>query len=155
MLKLSDSQFDIMTSSLPPALYAYAASDQVMVAVEKIANQEGLRQKMASISLIIGYTLLGFLPLRAILQELSSEVGIDPEKALQLAQDIRREILAPVAHDLAALQPQAEQNYAAAMSETGSAPVQQPAPDTSVQQGPPLPPTPPAPPQSATPPAAS
>lgn len=99
--------------TVPAALYDAAVSEETINAIERVVSQNNLKEKTGGISAVVGYVLLGFIPVRLIVQGFLQEAGISQEGALKIAQDIRREILAPVARDLAAIQPQAEQNYAA------------------------------------------
>jgi len=113
MLHISDAQFKNVMGTVPAALYDAAVSEETINAIERVVSQNNLKEKTGGISAVVGYVLLGFIPVRLIVQGFLQEAGISQEGALKIAQDIRREILAPVARDLAAIQPQAEQNYAA------------------------------------------
>jgi hypothetical protein len=153
MITLTEEQITDAHTKAPQSTREWMASQQVSNLIPEIMRRHRAEEMAPSIAALVGYTLIGLFPVRELPLLLTRETSLPPEQILQIAQDIRREILAPVARDLAALQPQAEQNYAAALRETGSTPAQQPVSDTSVQQGPPLPPkpqfpqAPPAPPQ--------
>jgi hypothetical protein len=154
MITPPESQYWAAIDALPEPLRAQLISSATATTLEALYTKANIPLNIQeSVSALVGFMLTGFLPVRFFLKEVQEIPQINASVISQIAQDIRREILAPVAHDLAALQPQAEQNYATALREAGSTPAQQPVSNTSVQQGPPLPPkpqfpqAPPAPPQ--------
>lgn len=159
MITLMEEQIIAAHTKASQATKEWMASQQVSNLIPEIMRRYRAEELVPSIAALVGYTLIGLFPVRELSSLIAKEISLPPEQILQLAQDIRREILAPVAHDLAAMQPTAEQNYAAAQqvvqnqAQRKGTPAQQPASTTNVQQGPPLPPkpqfpqAPPAPPQ--------
>jgi hypothetical protein len=97
----------------PTALQYASVSMNTAEKIFDIGQKNGTPEKTGFIAATVGYTLCGLLPIRLLIEALRDELGVQDQLAQNIAQDIRREILAPVAHDLAAMQPQAEKNYAA------------------------------------------
>jgi hypothetical protein len=60
--------------------------------------------KHGGIARVLGLMLVGILPIKELISNLQQEAGFDAETAKRVAYDIRREIFAPVAHELAEMQ---------------------------------------------------
>lgn len=144
MIRLTENRIIEAHTAAPATIREWMASTQVASQIEQIAQRSGVAELAPSLAAIIGYVLIGIAPVRALANLLAAESLMPPEQTSRLAQEVRRQILAPVAHDLAALQPQAEQNYTQLQSQPQGP---QAGGGLDVQQGPPLPPTPPVPPQ--------
>lgn len=145
MIQITEHKIIEAHAAAPIAIREWMASTRVASQIEQIAQWSGVAELAPSLAAITGYVLIGIVPVRDLANLLAAESSLPPEQTSRLAQEIRRQILAPVAHDLAALQPQAEQNYAQLQAQPpGSRDV---GGGLDIQQGPPLPPTPPVPPQ--------
>jgi hypothetical protein len=53
---------------------------------------------------VVALALVGFVSIKNFMESLQDHTNIDPNTAQRLAYDIRREIFAPVAHELAEMQ---------------------------------------------------
>lgn len=134
-LLFSKEQYKDAFANTTETLQRVSISTETSKRIADIAERNSAAANVGSIAAAVGYTLAGMLPIRLLIEALKEETGLPEQTVQTITQDIRREILAPVAHDLAAMQPQAEQNYAAI--QTAQNPTQS------------------LPPQSSTPPATS
>ena len=138
MIQITEHKIIEAHAAAPIAIREWMASTQVASQIEQIAQRSGVAELAPSLAAITGYVLIGIIPVRALASSIATEAPLSPEQTSRLAQEIRRQILAPVAHDLAALQPQAEQNYAQPQTQPHQEP-QEARGRLDVQQGPPLP----------------
>lgn len=130
-MNFSKEKLDNAINSVPEVLKDALFSAETSDKMEKILNRHNATDQAMDVSAVIGYTLAGLIPVKKFITELKNTAGLDESTAKNIAHDVRSQILAPVAQELAALQEQAEKNYDAAVansSQQAAAPTAQPKP---------------------------
>lgn len=95
----------------PDIIKDVMASDETAENIKKISVRHNAEDKGFDIAAVLGYVMVGLIPVKKFIQELQGYSGLDPQTAKNVAHDIRAEIFAQVAEELAALQAEAEKNY--------------------------------------------
>ncbi|MEX0869931.1 MAG: hypothetical protein WDZ39_00695 [Candidatus Spechtbacterales bacterium] len=95
----------------PKDIQEIALSDETANALKNVRARYNISKNMFDVSAIIGYTLVGLVPVKKFIQALQSGAGLDEAIAKSVAQDVRSEIFAPVAQSLAGMQAEAEKNW--------------------------------------------
>ena len=112
--------------------------------IVRISVRHNTATKIVNIAAVVGYVLLGLTPIKEFIPALQEEAGLDAETAKRVAYDIRAEIFAPVARELAAIQPGAvrsgtpsplKSGFEAARETRGYAP--RPNPNAQLHEAPP------------------
>ncbi|MEX0878054.1 MAG: hypothetical protein WDZ40_04375 [Candidatus Spechtbacterales bacterium] len=76
-----------------------------------IYSRYGITNQKISCTQIVGHVLVGLIPIKRFIQALQEDAGLDESTAKNIAHDVRAEIFAPVARELAAMQEQAIKNW--------------------------------------------
>ncbi len=84
-------------SKLPPQLQEMLFSDATADTIDKIGKKYGLNDDQISLlTRIIGDIILGIIPITLLAQEINSKITSDAQVAMNLAQELNIELLAPV-----------------------------------------------------------
>jgi len=95
MITLTEEQITDAHTKAPQSTREWMASQQVSNLIPEIMRRHRAEEMAPSIAALVGYTLIGLFPVRELPLLLTRETSLPPEQILQIAQDIRREILAP------------------------------------------------------------
>ena len=109
MILINLQNIQIVEQNMLPALQEVLYSDQTQEMLDRIAQFHDVSD--FELSAIIGYVLLGLMPIAQIGSELEESCGLSPEEALSVVVDVRHYVLAPVAQELASIQEIAKKNY--------------------------------------------
>lgn len=109
MILISQDNLRIVEEHMLPELHAVFYSDATQDALETIAQRHSVDD--FELSALVGYVLLGILPLIHLTDELQESCNISQEQALMIVVDVRAYVLAPVARELASIQEIAKKNY--------------------------------------------
>jgi len=99
--------FDKTPKKIKDVLFA----DYTSAAIKNITHRHNVQNRMLDISATIGYVLVGLVPIKNIITTLQEEAEIDQKTARNVAYEIREQIFAPIAQELAALQQFAAQEW--------------------------------------------
>ncbi|MEX2008187.1 MAG: hypothetical protein WD850_01730 [Candidatus Spechtbacterales bacterium] len=103
----------------PAAIRALLESLDIAPALAGMYERHGITERRTALSVLVADTLVGIVPLKQFVARLTQDGELDAGTARALAMDIRREVFAHVAHDLAPLQTDAEKNVERAQREEG------------------------------------
>lgn len=102
MFRVSKSQLIKRWDALPEILREAIASDQNTVVIERICAAEHIPDdKFPAVSKIAGYVLMGFLHPEEAKKELQDSLGIPPDLAQKLSDDLNSRLFASFKEDLA------------------------------------------------------
>src|SRR3990167_10547159 len=99
--------FDTTPQKIKDVLFA----DFTSSAIKNITHRHNAQNNMLDISATIGYVLVGLIPVKNIIEVLKLEAQLDQSTARNIAYDIREQIFAPVAQELASIQTQAQNSW--------------------------------------------
>lgn len=104
MTRPTQQQFQEALAAAPEAIKEAMFADETTDIISNTAARNNAGNRTLEIASVVGYTLVGLLPMRSFVVSLQTEARLDSETARRIAYDIRREIFAPVAHELAEMQ---------------------------------------------------
>lgn len=91
--------------SLPPDIQQLLTSVEMAEKLKQISDKHGLMlDQTSALSDITSYTMLGLLPSKDFVENVSKEVGINEEKSSALASDISKEIFGSIRESLIRIQ---------------------------------------------------
>lgn len=90
----------------PLEIQELATSAETSHKLRVIYARQHINDKAFGISAVIGYTLVGLVPIKNFIQALQEDAELDAETAKRIAYDVRSQIFTPIAEQLAALQPE-------------------------------------------------
>ena len=99
--------FDTTPQKIKDVLFA----DFTSSAIKNITHRHNAQNNMLDISATIGYVLVGLIPVKNIIEVLKLEAQLDQNTARNIAYDIREQIFAPIAQELASIQAQAQNSW--------------------------------------------
>ena len=105
MPSFTQEQYIQAYESVPQEVRDIAVSAQTAEKMGLIYARHEVAEQAFDISATIGYTLVGLVPIKNFIQALQEDAGLDAETAKHIAYDVRSQIFAPIAEQLAALQP--------------------------------------------------
>lgn len=135
MSRYTKSQYNSAYNEAPKPIKDAMFADETANSIKKIAARYNVPDKGFDIAADVGYALVGLVPVKKFPKILEEDAGLDAKTAKNVAHDIRAEIFAPVAQELAAMQEEAEKNYEEALknppvrSEVEQAPAKEKASD--------------------------
>ncbi|MEX2144985.1 MAG: hypothetical protein WD712_01195 [Candidatus Spechtbacterales bacterium] len=118
MLNFAREEYLQAFNEIPEGVNDMLLSENTAEAVENLTQRYNVEaDKIFDVSAIIGYAMVGLVPIKRFIDALQSEAGLDAETARNVAHDVRAEIFAPVAKELADMQEKAEENWQKAAQE--------------------------------------
>jgi len=108
MLNFSEEQYKQALKAVPENVLGVFFAESTASHIKTIVARHDVDDRAFNISAVIGYTLMGLIPIKNFIQALQEDAELDAENAKRIALDIRSQIFAPVAEQLAALQPEDE-----------------------------------------------
>ena len=111
MLNLTLEQYTEALDKTLPKLKDVLFADHTSTAIKSILNRHNAEDNSLDVSAIIGYILVGLLPVKKIIEILQEEADLDQKTAHNVAYEIREQIFGPVAQDLANIQSAAQLNW--------------------------------------------
>ena len=109
MFFTTTQNIQIAEKNMLPALQDAMYAEQTQSAIEYIAQTHDISD--FELSALVGYVLLGLIPVAHLADELEDSCGLYQDEALAVVVDVRRYILAPVAREVASIQEIAKKNY--------------------------------------------
>ncbi|MDX1535315.1 MAG: hypothetical protein R3346_00945 [Candidatus Spechtbacterales bacterium] len=101
------SAYDKSPSTIKDLLFAEETSQNI----EKIVSRQNVENKTLEIAADIGYVLVGLIPVKKFPQALQEDAGLNEQTAKNIAHDVRAQIFAGVAQELAGMQSKAEEAF--------------------------------------------
>lgn len=120
MANFTREQYIHTYKNAPQGVRDIAVSAHTAEKLRLIYARHEVDDKAFNISAVIGYTLVGLIPIKNFIQTLQEDAELDAETAKHIAYDVRSQIFAPIAEQLATLQP--EDKTAAVSSQTEETP---------------------------------
>lgn len=96
------------SSSIKDALYSPQTSESLKRIYSRYNVDEETGRKVTA---DIGLVLVGLVPVKKFISAIQEDTGLDKEKAKNIAHDVREEIFAPVADELAQIQVGAQRKW--------------------------------------------
>jgi len=119
MAQFTDTQYLKAFEDVKPALHDVLFAEKTSNTIAKTVARHNLDAKALEISAATAYVLVGLLPVNQFIAHLT-ERGLAADAARNVAYDIRKEIFAPVAKELAAMQGRAKMLHQAHVTKTTS-----------------------------------
>lgn len=104
MISFNREKFEEAYKKAPEAVREISISAKTMEKLQLIYARHEVEKQAFYISSVIGYALVGLLPIKKFIPALQEDAGLDPEIAKRVAYDVRAQIFSHVAQDLAKLQ---------------------------------------------------
>lgn len=105
-----DQYFDAY-SKTPQDIKNALFADYTSAAIRNAAQRHDATEKLTDISSIVGYVLVGIIPIKNFIVTLQKEVALDEQTAKSIAYELREQVFAPVAQTLASMQNEAQRNW--------------------------------------------
>lgn len=122
MSNISLQQFNNAMNKIPSSIADLGFSEETSKNIQNISSRHNADSSSSDIAAVTGYTLVGLVPIKRFIQALQEDARLDEKTAKNVAHDVRAEIFAPVAKELAAMQEQAETEWEKAHSAAEASP---------------------------------
>lgn len=111
MLNFTLEQYTEAFDKTSPKLKDVLFAEKTSTAITTIINRHNAEDNSLDVSAIIGYILVGLLPVKEMIEILQEEADLDQKTARNVAYEIREQIFGPIAQDLANIQGAAQLNW--------------------------------------------
>lgn len=108
MYVFNSEQFKAAFNNMSQKLKEVALNENTINTLNNIGDRYKINVGMVDISANVFYVLSGLIPIRDFINSLVENADLDEATAKKIAYEIREKIFAPVAYELAALQPKHE-----------------------------------------------
>jgi len=107
MLDFTEEQYTQALRVTPAKVQEVLYAESTSTFIKLLVGRHGVEDKAFTISAIIGYVFVGLIPTKEeFIDALQEEAQLDEDTAQKIAYEIRDKIFAPVAQELAAMQPE-------------------------------------------------